>query len=516
MRKGVLAAAAAVACVLWLSSCSDNRFRRLDAILGQEEDIDARVRRRTDSLTLLFNAAGPDSLRFRFAEQLYDEWRHLNLDSCNRYTDEMLRYAGSDSSRILSSRAALVRTLTRRGDLSGAVEVFKSLRIPSQASESDIDTYFYIATRLVSQLNRTAIDSLLSMKALADDYLSRSGPTYKTLLFKVKELRYYGNPDEALDVVKSIPVDEIADVHYRSTYYMSICSIYIEKDDPVSAMDWCVKSAECDLGSGMKDYFSLYLLARLLFKEGDTERAVRYMNRAVRDALIYNYPLGMQRSVSTLNYMNAAIFDLHRRQRIFLWLGILLISLFLLIALVLLFINSRMLRRVRRVNNMYRQSQSELRSVSLIKDHMLGEYMGLASNYIYEVDERRSAYRKMLKEEGPEALARVFREPSFADSEFPRYCDNFDKIFLEIFPDFIEKLNVLMPDGAKFEKTPEGGLTSQLRILALIRLGICDSFRISVILHISKGTVYTYRSVMRQSALVPDTFEDDVQGIGIL
>ena len=136
--------------------------------------------------------------------------------------------------------------------------------------------------------------------------------------------------------------------------------------------------------------------------------------------------------------------------------------------------------------------------------------MELSSHYIYKVDENKSHYRKVLKESGPDALMAMFRQPAFADLEYPRYWENFDKIFLGIFPDFVSRVNALMPAEHAFICEVPGCLTTQLRILALIRLGISESERIAVILHVSKGTVYTYRSVMRNASLSPDTFEEEV------
>jgi len=139
--------------------------------------------------------------------------------------------------------------------------------------------------------------------------------------------------------------------------------------------------------------------------------------------------------------------------------------------------------------------------------------MELSSNYIYKVDEIKFRYRKILKEKGPDFLLAVFREPNFADSEYPNYWNNFDKIFLSIFPDFVDRVNALMLPGHEF--VPEGpqSLNTELRILALIRLGINESKRISSILHISKGTVYTYRSIMRQNSASPEEFEEKIKEI---
>lgn len=504
---------AAVALVIF-ASCTTNPYAQLDSLLDDKAEIDSRQKEKTDSMRLLFAAADSDTLRWARAEELYEEWRHLNLDSCALYTSQMLRYAGDNRSRIHRSECALVRTLLRSGKMDEALSVFMSIDLSDEATPKDIETYYYVANRLASQAPREKMDSLgLDINKLADDFLLRSDSSYKALLFKTKALRYENRRDEAIALTLSIDKDEIDDIYYLSTYYMTLCSIYVEKDEIAPAISYCLKASCVDIGCGMKDYFSLYMLAQLLFRSGDVQRAGKYMKRAVQDALEYNYPVGVRRSARAASMMDGAIDEMYHKQRRQMWGGIMVISLFLAIALVLLVRNRRMLFKVKRANRMYEDSQAALRSVSNIKDKMLGEYMELSSNYIYKVDENKSRYRKILKEQGAEALMAIFREPTFADAEYPHYWDRFDKIFLGIFPDFVEKVNELMKPENRFVTDNSESLSTELRILALIRLGITESKRISTILHISRGTVYTYRCVIRQNALDPDTFEDKVREI---
>ena len=498
--------------VLFLAfSCAQNPYAQLDSILDRHDEIEAAVRFKTDSLRKCFDLAPTPERRWECAEDLYEEWRHLNLDSCAYYTRMMLLYDGQDSSRILRSKAALVRTLVRAERLQEADSVFKSITLPPDASPKDCEAYFYCADRLTNQQapgNRASLAP--QVRALAQEYMRRDSSSVKAKLLHVKALRYEGNQPQAIAYALSLHPEQMTDIYDVSSYYMALASLCLEMNDEENAMEYATKSACVDLNCGMNDYFSLYILAELLFRDRDKHRAARYINRAVQDALAYNYPLGVRRSARASAVMNDTIHQMNRNRRIILTVGITLVSIFLAGALFLLWLNRRMLRRVRQVNRMYKTSQQALRSVSLIKDKMLGEYMALSSEYIYKVDENRSRYRKILKEKGPEALMTVFREPAFADGEFPHYWNNFDKIFLGIFPDFVAKVNRLMKPDSQFVTESPGSLTTELRILALIHLGITESKRISVILHISKGTVYTYRCVMRQNSLSPDTFEENI------
>lgn len=493
-------------------SCAWNPYKELDGILTRHDEIEAAVERKTDSLRHRFEMALTDDLRWECAEKLYKEYRHLNLDSCARYTQIMLQNAGSDSSRILRSKAALVRTLVRAERINEADSVFKSINLPPGASSADCEAYFYCADRLTNQMgfqNRETISP--QVQALSQEYLRRDSSSVKAKLLRVKALRYSGKQRQAISYALSLRPEEMTDIYDVSSYYMALASLYLEVNDVESAKEYAMKSACVDLGCGMNDYFSLYMLGQLLFRGRDKQRAARYMNRAVQDALAYNYPLGVRRSARASAMMNDAIQQMNRTKRRLLSVAIVVVSFFLAIALFLLYYNHKMLHHVRLINRKYEVSQHALQNVSLIKDKMLGEYMALASEYIYRVDENRSRYRKILKEKGADALLAVFREPAYADAEFPHYWNNFDKIFLSIFPDFVSKVNQLMLPGQSFVTEGPGTLTTQLRILALIRLGITESPRIAVILHISKGSVYTYRCIMRQNSSHPDQFEENVK-----
>ena len=498
--------------LILVTSCSGNQFAELDDLISRHEEIDQMVRHKTDSLRARYDAATTDSLRWECAEDLYDEWKHLNLDSCIHYSKLMLRYAEGDRSRELRSKAAVVRNLTRQGKPDSAYVVFNSMSLPEEASKEDCYTYYYTADRLYSNLpilSRTEITNRIS--SLADEYLRRDSSAVKAHLLKIRALRMTGKYKEAIDYAQAFPSDVITNPYDLTLYYNALAMSYYDDSNLGKAIHYSIKGACIDLGNGINDYFSLYFLGRMLFSTDDKVRAARYMNRSVQDALAYNYPIGLKRSANAAAMMNEAIHDINRGRSIILFAGITLVSILLVISLFLLVITRKSLSRVRAINVKYRQSQNDLRNVSLIKDRMLGEYMELSSNYIYKVDERKFQYRKILKEKGSDSLMAVFREPNFADTEYPNYWNNFDKIFLSIFPDFVGNVNSLMAPGHEF--IPEGpqSLNTELRILALIRLGISESKRISNILHISKGTVYTYRSIMRQNSASPEDFEERIK-----
>ena len=173
----------------------------------------------------------------------------------------------------------------------------------------------------------------------------------------------------------------------------------------------------------------------------------------------------------------------------------------------------KLLKAKRLANSRYDSALVRLNKVSVIKDNMLGEFMELSSKYIYKIDAIKNEYRKVLNRDGVEGLKALLHEPSFADKEFLNFYKVFDKSFLNVFPSFVDTVNELMIDSHKFSLSPTQELDTSLRILALLRLGIDDSTRISEILHISKGTVYSYRYSMRRESKDSERFEERIKTI---
>ena len=106
--------------------------------------------------------------------------------------------------------------------------------------------------------------------------------------------------------------------------------------------------------------------------------------------------------------------------------------------------------------------------------------MLLATQYLGRVGEYRGELLKTAKSEGSEALMRKLRSPSDVDRDYRDFYRIFDETFLGIFPDFVEQVNALLEEPARFPVRADRTLPTELRILAVMRLGITDSGRIAV------------------------------------
>ncbi len=156
-------------------------------------------------------------------------------------------------------------------------------------------------------------------------------------------------------------------------------------------------------------------------------------------------------------------------------------------------------------------SNRQLEDVNKIKEGYLVAYMNLSISYLEMIDENRRMFRRILKEQGAEALAAELRKPSSTIDEYKDFYKTFDNVFLGLYPDFVHKVNKCFKTDDAFKEN--GKLTTPLRILALIRLGIVESGEIARFLNCTPETIYSHRSRMKGKALCPD-FEDYIKNIG--
>ncbi len=156
-------------------------------------------------------------------------------------------------------------------------------------------------------------------------------------------------------------------------------------------------------------------------------------------------------------------------------------------------------------------SNRQLEDANKIKDGYLVAYMNLSISYLEKVDDERRMFRRILKDHGPDALNAELRKPSSTIDKYKDFYKTFDNVFLSLYPDFVCRINKCFKVEDAFKEN--GRLTTPLRILALIRLGIVESGEIARFLNCSPETIYSHRSRLKAKALCDD-FESYIKNIG--
>lgn len=279
-------------------------------------------------------------------------------------------------------------------------------------------------------------------------------------------------------------------------------------------------SAISDAQGVIRENNSLRELASMLMDEGEYDRAYRYINISVSDAQFYGTRLRNMQAGNIVPKIIEAYHGAEAHSRRVLVVVTVIISVITILLFVALFLLMRYLRRyhsttrmVEEVNAKLHDTVTQLRDTNLllqegarIKEQYLGRFMELASTLIQHNEERWKLANRYSREHKMENLFALLKSNSGTMEDTKLFYANFDEAFLDIYPDFPNAVNTLMLPEHRFVVKGKM-LNTELRILALLRLGITDNRRITAILRSSITTIYTYRSKMKARSIVKDDFE---------
>ena len=172
---------------------------------------------------------------------------------------------------------------------------------------------------------------------------------------------------------------------------------------------------------------------------------------------------------------------------------------------------------LQKVNGRLHEYIIMLQEANEIKESYLARYLDMCSDYIEGLERYRSQLRKAAKNGGFAEIMENLRNGDFIEKELQEFYAQFDTTFLDLFPDFISQMNTLLQPDKRLEDTSrEGSLSTELRVMALIRLGVKDSVKIAHFLRRSSSTIYNYRVKLRNAALDREGFEKQIMRIGRL
>lgn len=158
--------------------------------------------------------------------------------------------------------------------------------------------------------------------------------------------------------------------------------------------------------------------------------------------------------------------------------------------------------KLQSLNARLEELNHDLVESNLIKEEYIGQLFNLCSSYINDAEKNRIRILGKLKS-GKNKEVQEQLDQSTMKEDLSKLFYNFDMIFLELFPDFIERFNALLRPGEHIEVKGDNLLSPELRIYALVRLGINDSVKIASFLHYSPQTVYNYRMKTRNRSDLP-------------
>lgn len=531
-----------ILCILVLSSCSgrvrysediEAELDKLDEVIAGKAMIEEQKEYRISQLVEELETCESDADVYGVYDRLFDEYFQYNIDSALFYASKKLELAKKIETDDFVKDAEL--DLADRYIMSGLYEAALDIFDDYGEEMKGDPRYLSLLNTIYSNLEKSTSDpSLVARYSIKKDayrkaFLSSLDEGDLGWIFvKTDILSAEGKCWEVLDLLLPWIETNKPSIKDQGVIYYTIARAYDMLGDSDNAVLWYARSAIRDLLVPKYEYMSLYELAAKLYEANEIERAYTYITRSVEDAVQSNAQLHKQLSSQILPVISES-YNKHISQKNKSIKSALLISLLLLILLVVLSIflireRSRVVlaeSQTKEVNQQLQQLAEELQSnvailqeTNLVKEMYLGRYLSMCSDYIDGLEKYRTSLRKISKEGGD--LTSALKSKEFMENALEEFYTQFDATFLELFPDFISQLNELLQEDMKVTyHSRERLLTTELRVLALIRLGVNDSVKIAHFLRRSVSTIYNYRVKMRNSAICDrDEFESHVMRIG--
>ncbi len=519
------------------------RFQRLDSLIAVQPRIIADKEARLAQMKAELAHATSPSERYGALKHLYEEYSAFQYDSAYAYVSQCILLAQTmgDEGLINESRLDLAHILSTA-----------CLMDQAQRTLDQIDTTRLTPAQLV-RYYRTRTDLLIYQAEYmqgtqyADEYVQQLIELRKRMtaitkphddvdyLLTVAESRAdRGEPQQAIDLLGQL----MERFHSGERLYSIITSTmsfhYGQMGDKENQMRYLIKSAESDVEGCIRENTSLRTIADRLFDEGDIDRAYRYMRVAVDDANFYGTRLrNIQSSRIVPKILSAYQTKQERNHRNMMWLlGVIsVIAAMLVVGVIAIY---QLLKRYRRLNEQKKAINEQLRQVNAqlgdtveqlnesngllrereqIKEQYIARFLTLSSRFIDRGEEQRKALYRLYRDRKTEELARELKSTHSGSENAQLFYENFDHAFLNIYPTFVDEVNKLLQEDGKIEVKQGKRLTTESRVLALIRLGITDNQSIANILRASLTTIYTYRSKLKARAFSKDDFEAKVRMI---
>ena len=508
-------------------------LKSLDQVISNKEMIEGQKENRILRLRAGISSAVSDVERYGIYNDLFNEYFQYNIDSTISYAYRKKELAESIGNDELIKDAVL--DLADRYAMSGLYDAILSLFGEYDYQWLEEARYLSILNTVYSNLSKSSNDLVLAMKysrakdgyqqqllsTLNDDDIGR-------IFIQTDILLENNKAQEVLDLLLPWVASNDPALEDQGVIYYTMARAYSMIGDIENAILWYAKSARSDLLVPKYEYRSLYELASCLYEKNDIERAYTYITRSVQDAVRSNAQLHKQFSYQILPVISSS-YDKFLSQKNRAIVSALLASCILLYFLVILSVflikeRNRVLvaeRQTKESNQMLQQLTDQLQKnvnilqeTNQVKEMYLGRYLNMCSEYIDGLEKYRTSLRKAVKD-GEDPMT-ALKSKEFMEKALNDFYNQFDATFLDLFPDFISQLNELLQEDKKVSyHSKERLLTTELRVLALIRLGVDDSVKIASFLRRSVSTVYNYRVKMRNASVCDrEDFENRIMDIG--
>ena len=531
----------------------------LDSLLEQQ-DLFVRVKEeRIKQLKMQYSRVKDVKELYAMNRMVYLEYRVYDADSALHYINKNIQLAQQTNNRTWEVVSLLEQSfvLTSSGLLTEALKAVSDIQ-PEELPQNLRSEYFGRLCTLYSRLrDYSSENSQLSehynnlQKAFRDSVYLTATPD-ELRYWNCRAWLYLGTPE--IEPVKQAFEENKQTLSNDSRKYSiatyNLSAIYRSENNESKYLENLILSAMADIRSVNGDIGSLQEIAEYLFKHGEIDRAYNYILYCSQKAMLFHNRVRIVKMSHLQNQIYKAYQEQSRTQQKRLQASLIAVSfLFLVLIGAFLFIRKQMRRlkeanlkldstnqklsvnmdalstahqrleevnmQLKDLNTQLQEVNDQLRESNYVKEEYIGYVFDICSTYISKLEEFRKNINRKLKVGQIEDVKAMTDSSATASNELKEFYQNFDTIFLHLYPDFVGDFNALLLPEERIELKEGELLNTELRIHALIRLGITDSVKIADFLHCSAQTVYNNRLRTRNKSIIPkEDFINAVKKLG--
>jgi len=481
---------------------------------------------------------------FAILGALLDEYRSFNTDSAFYVAEEREQIA-----MRLGNREYIDNARMNKADVLGMTGMYKEAmdlmrNIHAERLSKKLRPYYYHIYRTIYGLMADYAVTKYERKLyteLTDKYrdslllVNKDNLLIHTLI-QSDQYNVRNEYDKAICLLTDYLAQQKEYEHDVAICAYTLSESYRLKGDKEKEKEFLIVSAIADMTTAVREYISLRKLAILLYQEGDIERAYSYVKICMEDAAACNARLRKLEILEIFPIINDAYQQkTEKQQEQMKWTlaSISMLSFFLLLAIFYVYKQMKRLavarkevidtnKRLKELNEELHLSIHKLKEAnhsiaenSYLKEEYIGRYMDQCSVYLEKMDNYRRSLGKIAATGNVEELYKNIKSSKFIEGELKEFYANFDNTFLQMFPTFVEDFNALLTNDEQISLKTGERMNTELRIFALIRLGISDSVKIAQFLRYSVTTIYNYRTKVRNKAAGDrNLLEQEVMKIG--
>lgn len=508
-----------------------NDLASLDSVLSIRDTFLKNKKRRIDSIKSRIPVNAPIMDKLKGYDRLYEEYLTLSFDSAMKYINLAEKLVSDTGDYDLNAKVKIHKSMSyaTSGHFSQAIDELKKIQ-SSCLSDTLLEKYYqayqwtyglwaeYSQDKTFAPIyyrnSKTYLDSLIQVTP-RNTSLYNYRIAEKALMFN---LDFETAKKNYLKVVDKEPKN--SRLYAQSAF--ALAQAYNNLQDRANYRKWLINAAISDQMIPLKENLALQDVAILIKNEdGDLERANAYLTYSLNDALEYNNRLRILEIGKKLPAIATAYQEtvLAKNKQLHLYLVTIVIIVIILIIAIAIIIEQKRKIRNRNVtlstfNDQLKVFNKQLQKTNRSREQYVNLFLNLCAGYIDKYNRMQLTVTSKVKAGQYNELQKLLQANSRpSEAELREVFFNFDTAFLRLYPDFIKNVNTLLqPDKAICPKSSEL-LNANLRILALIRMGITDSTKIATLLFYSQQTIFNRRTEMRNRAINRDSFEKEIMDI---